>query len=185
METTTRFDERSDRNGLMGDLENVAHGLRTAANALHEEHADMARYASRAANLVEGAGQKLKSSPRLVASIERLRQRGTKAATPTASLLGFMGTRILRTLGGPDASRAETLEPETMPRDLESDERVDVLTDELLASDSPRTIDWQPTLEPAEQSAEDAVTIDESPMAPVDDQSRSRTSSDDGYASRY
>lgn len=185
METTTRFEERSDRNGLMDELENVAHGLRTAASALNEEHADMARYATRAANLVEGAGQKLRSSPRLVASIEHLRQRGTKAASPTASLLGFMGTRIMSTLGGNAASRAETLEPETMPRAQESDERVDVLTDELLADESPRAIDWQPAVEPWERSAEDAVTIEESPMAPMDDQPRSHASSDDEYASRY
>lgn len=165
METTTRWDERStDRHGLMSELESVAHGLRTAATALYAEHEVMARYATRAADFVDGAGEKLKSSPRLVASLDQLRQGRPKAVTPTASLLGFIGTRVLSMLAGPEPRAAK---PEPIQHDEEA--QTDELSiaeqlssaDELVieaASDEPR-----PTFEPWSHAAALRVATEEPP----------------------
>lgn len=170
METTTRQDEQgSERSRLMSELADVAHGLRTAANALTEEHAVMARYATRAADLVEGTGQRLERSPRLSASLDHLRQLRPKALRPTAALLGFVGTRILSSLGATAAPKAEEPAPSA---------------DALVSSETQRD-QWQPSFQPWAPSAE---TGEESPsiepdLAPMREDERSSESSDE-YASR-
>lgn len=195
METTTRRDEQSsDRIGLIHDLGDVAHGFRTAAHALAADHEIMAHYAARAAELVEGAGEKLKNSPRLVASLDQLTQRSPMASGPTAALLGFVGKRILSTLAGP-APRAKKPDLGSQ-RGYDDDANAPSIAEQLsgadelvieMASDEPPQI-----FEPWSHAAEDRVATEETPsfddadFPPArDDERASGSTPRDGYASRY